>query len=344
METKTLVDPALPSASAHARALPAGLLPASAPPFANFDAAVTAVLQELRTRLGFNLWMVTRISDDRQVVLHALDHGYGIEAGSALSWPDSLCRQMALGNGPNVAPDVRQVPSYAAARAGRRLPIGAYIGLPLSSADGSLIGTMCAIDQQIQPERLKAEQPLLELLARLLSSLLQAELTYETAARRNERLRIEAQTDALSGLFNRRAWDRLLATEDERCRRHGHPAAVVMIDLDGLKAENDTYGHAAGDHLIQRTGRALHAAAREIDVVARIGGDEFGVLGVECDAAGTQTLAARVRSTLQAEGIRASVGAAVRELAGGLAAAWRLADQRMYEEKQRRRGDAAAAA
>ena len=316
-------------------------LPASALPFENFDEAVTAVLHQLRARLGFNLWAVTRISDEHQIVLHALDHGYGITAGTALSWADSMCKQMSLGCGPNVAPDVSQVPSYAAARVGRRLPIAAYIGLPLSSADGSLIGTLCAIDQQIQPERLKAEQPLLELLARLLSSLLQAEQAREAVARRTERLRIEAQTDMLSGLFNRRAWDRLLATEDERCRRYGHPAAVLVIDLDGLKSENDTHGHAAGDRLIERTGQALSAAAREIDIVARVGGDEFGILGVECDAAGAQTLAARVRRALQDAGIRASVGAAVREVSGGLTSAMQLADQRMYEEKNRRRGNVA---
>ena len=314
---------------------------ARALPFGSFDEAVTAVLQQLRTRLGFNLWAVTRISDEHQIVLHSLDHGYGLATGTALPWADSMCKQMSLGRGPNVAPDVRQVPSYAAARVGRRLPIAAYIGLPLSNADGGLIGTLCALDQQIQPERLKAEQPLLELLARLLSSLLQAERARETVARRTERLRIEAQTDALSGLFNRRAWDRLLATEDERCRRYGHPAAVLMIDLDGLKSENDTHGHAAGDRLIERTGHALQAAAREIDIVARVGGDEFGILGVECDAAGAQTLAARVRRALQDEGIRASVGVAVRDVSGGLAAALQLADERMYEEKYRRRGGVA---
>ena len=316
---------------------------ATAPPFPNFDAAVTSVLELLRARLGFNLWMVTRVSDDRQIVLHALDHGYEIAAGTVLSWPDSMCLQMAVGNGPQVAPDVGAVPSYAAAPVMQRLPIGAYIGLPLCNLEGEVIGTLCAFDQQIQPAQLVAEQPLLELLARLLSSLLQAERARETVARRNERLRIEAQTDGLSGLFNRRAWDRLIATEDERCRRYGHPAAVLVIDLDGLKTENDTHGHLAGDRLIQRTGRALHAAAREIDIVARLGGDEFGVLGVECDAAGAQVLASRVRDTLREAGIEASVGAAVREMAGGLQVAWQLADQRMYEEKNRRRGLVAAA-
>ncbi|MEO9102613.1 MAG: sensor domain-containing diguanylate cyclase [Burkholderiaceae bacterium] len=322
-----------PSASAD---LP--LHSTTALPYASFNTAVMDVLRLLRARLGFDVWMVTRVSDDRLIVLHALDHSHGVTDGAVLSWPDSICRQMVLGNGPNIAPDVHAVAGYAVAAAAQQRPIGAYIGLPLCSMEGEVLGTLCAIDKQIQPAQLVAEQPLLELLGRLLSSLLQAERLRETVARRYERLRIEAQTDALSGLFNRRAWDRLLASEEERCRRHSHPAAVLVIDLDGLKFINDQHGHAAGDRLIERIGRALRAAAREIDIVARIGGDEFGVLGIECDTAGAQALADRVRAALQDAGINASVGFAARDVAGGLQAAWQTADQRMYEEKSQRRG------
>ena len=284
--------------------------------------------------------MVTRINGNDQVVLQSLGHAAGVQPGVRLAWADSICVRMADGHGPNVAPSVRRVASYAAAPVAAQLGIGAYIGLPLLGADGELIGTLCAFDPMAQPDAVAAEQPLLELLAQLLGSLLQAELEREAVARRNERLQIEAQTDALSGLFNRRAWDRLLATEDERCRRHGHPAAVLMIDLDGLKLTNDTHGHAAGDRLIERTGQVLSQAAREIDIVARVGGDEFGVLGVECDAAGAQALASRVHSALREAGVEASVGMAVREASGDLHEAWQLADQRMYEEKHRRGGRA----
>ena len=80
---------------------------ATAPPFSNFDDAVASELQLLWVRLRFNLWMVTRVSNDQQIVLHAVDHGYGVVAGTVLSWQDSMCRQMTLGNGPQVAPDVR---------------------------------------------------------------------------------------------------------------------------------------------------------------------------------------------------------------------------------------------
>ncbi len=69
-------------------------------------------------------------------------------------------------------------------------------------------------------------------------------------SRRNEHLELEALVDPLTSLLNRRAWDRLLAREEERCRRYGHTATVFVIDLDQLKEVNDAAGHAAGDALL----------------------------------------------------------------------------------------------
>ena len=96
-------------------------------------------------------------------------------------------------------------------------------------------------------------------------------------SRRSERLAVEALIDPMTKLSNRRAWDQLLAKEEERCQRYGHAAAVFIIDLDGLKQINDDAGHASGDRLILEAAEAMREVAREVDVVARLGGDEFGV-------------------------------------------------------------------
>jgi len=89
----------------------------------------------------------------------------------------------------------------------------------------------------------------------------------------------EAMVDAMTGCLNRRGWTRSLEHEERRCRRHELDALVVVDDLDGLKAINDTHGHSAGDEAIRLTAQALRDVARESDVVARIGGDEFLVVG-----------------------------------------------------------------
>jgi len=98
------------------------------------------------------------------------------------------------------------------------------------------------------------------------------------AALRTSRLRDEALTDALTGLGNRRAFDRDLERDIARARRTSSPLTLAVIDLDGLKRINDTDGHAAGDRAIASMGHALRATARRSDRAYRIGGDEFAVI------------------------------------------------------------------
>jgi len=304
--------------------------------FHDFETAGRAVLAFLRQRLGFGLWMVTRTEGDDWIVLQSEDHGYGVKPGAVFRWADSFCSEMVKGNGPRIAPDSDFVPAYAAASIGRQVAIKAYIGVPLRDAGGALFGTLCAIDPSPQPEAIAKEQALIELLAALLSTVLQAELKAAHEKRRSERLELDAETDSLTQLYNRRAWDRLLSTEEERCRRYGHPAVVLSIDLDELKQVNDTHGHAAGDALITRAADALRKAAREVDIIARLGGDEFCILGVECDLAGAEALLGRTRKALADAQVNASVGLAIRTPSGGLKGAWEAADQLMYIEKHAR--------
>lgn len=302
--------------------------------FRDFETAGNAVLAFLYQRFGFGLWMVTRTEDDDWIVLQSEDHGYDVKPGKVFRWADSFCSQMVQGNGPRIAPNSDLVPAYLAAPIGRQVAIKAYIGVPLLNHDGALFGTLCAIDPSPQPETITEDQELIELLAAMLSTVLQFELKVAGEMRRSERLELEAETDSLTHLYNRRAWDRLLLNEEERCRRYGHPAIVMSIDLDGLKQVNDTQGHAAGDALIARAAETLHQAARKVDIVARLGGDEFGIIGVECGGAGADALLVRTRVALADAGIQASLGIASRTPAEGLKSAWEAADQRMYAEKK----------
>ena len=304
------------------------------PPLQNFQDASRATLAFLHQRLGFALWMVTRTEGENWIVLHAEDHGYGVAAGNVFPWAHSFCSEMVKGNGPRIAHDSGNVAAYHDAAIGRQVPIQAYVGVPLTHSDGSLFGTLCAIDPMRQPETIAQEQDLIELLAAMLSTVLQWELKATAEVRRSERLALEAATDVLTGLSNRRAWNELMAREEERSGRYGHPAAVLVMDIDGLKRINDSAGHAAGDDLIVRTAQALRQAARQNDVVARLGGDEFAMLAIECDRAGAEALLARTRLALREAGVPASVGMATRDPASGLLAAWERADQAMYRDKR----------
>ncbi|MEO5774404.1 MAG: GGDEF domain-containing protein [Sphingomicrobium sp.] len=107
-----------------------------------------------------------------------------------------------------------------------------------------------------------------------------------------------AHEDALVGLPNRRGFMRNLDRLIERVRRYGDSAALLFIDLDGLKMINDTYGHSAGDQALMQVAERLVQGVRASDCVARIGGDEFGVLLEYADEASARETAARLVATV----------------------------------------------
>lgn len=168
------------------------------------------------------------------------------------------------------------------------------------------------------------------LCGRMLASLRDAE-------RRAHEAESAAATDVLTGASSRGHWERLLGAEEHRCARYGHPACVVAIDLDGLKAINDCGGHRAGDAQLRAAAAALMRASRATDVVARVGGDEFAILAVDTDLRAGRVLVAHLVRALADVGVPASLGLAERTAGSGLPGAWGEADRRMYSAKRRRR-------
>ncbi len=99
-----------------------------------------------------------------------------------------------------------------------------------------------------------------------------------------EQLRHLATRDALTGLRNRREFERLLADEWQRCARFQRPFALVVCDIDFFKKVNDTYGHPAGDAVLKHVANLLTAQLRTVDHLARVGGEEFAIIMVETGA------------------------------------------------------------
>lgn len=300
----------------------------------DFESASRAVLQFLHLRLGFDLWMVTRTEGEEWIVLQTEDSGYGVEAGAVFRWADSFCSRMIDGLGPRIAPRSDSVPAYRDAPIGKQVKIGAYVGVPLTLGNGGLFGTLCAIDPAPQPDGITTELPLIELLASMLSALLHAEFEATEATRVAERAVSQLRIDELTGVFNRRGWNELLESEDSRCRRYGNAASVVSVAVDGLKAVNDGYGHAAGDERLCRAAKILLQVTRTSDVVARVTGNEFAVLGVECGPTAAGMLAQRIQVALSTANIPVSIGLASRlPVKGGLLHAWQAAEKLMHLDK-----------
>ncbi|MHA3891518.1 sensor domain-containing diguanylate cyclase [Acinetobacter sp. GXMZU3951] len=301
--------------------------------FKSFHDAGQAVLQFLYQRFGFGLWMITRVEGDDWIILQTENNGYDIQVGQVFHWTDSFCSQMVLGKGPKIAPIAEDIPAYSQAPIAQQLNIKAYIGQALTKEDGSLFGTLCAIDPEPKSESLKAEQSLIELLGDLLSQILQTELREIEQTRKNERLQAEALRDPLTGLYNRRAWDQFVLAEEERCQLYGHHATVFMLDLNDLKFMNDVHGHAAGDKLICNTAKVLADSCRSTDIIARLGGDEFAILTVENDLEASETHLQRIIANLKAKQISAAIGFALRDPSDGIIAACLEADKNMYQDK-----------
>ncbi|MGE5672973.1 MAG: diguanylate cyclase [Mycobacterium leprae] len=115
----------------------------------------------------------------------------------------------------------------------------------------------------------------------------------------HERLAIAATHDGLTGVYNHRHFYERLTEEVERAHRYGRKLSVVLLDINGLKAVNDTYGHLGGDEVLRRYGQILRAQVRASDVVARYGGDEFALIMPELDHEAAIQAANRLMTELQ---------------------------------------------
>lgn len=309
---------------------------------ADFRAAARSTLAALRARLDYPTWVVAEHVGDDWRVIEALDRPDGLRPGHVMDWADTLCSRMVAGLGPRIADNVAEIPAYAAAPAVATLRVGAYLGVPLVH-EGMVGGTLCAFDRE--PRRSAGtDLPLVELMASMLATIRVHESRAVDFTRRVARAEADAMVDPLTQLGTRLAWNQALAEEEARCVRTARDACVITLDLDGLKRVNDSFGHDAGDRLIRAAAIALRRTSRLCDHVVRLGGDEFGVIAVECDGDSGAALLGRIERALSASGIDASLGYAPREPLRGLEGAWLDADAAMYLDKRARRRQRVSAA
>jgi diguanylate cyclase (GGDEF)-like protein len=115
----------------------------------------------------------------------------------------------------------------------------------------------------------------------------------------HETIQRQAVTDELTGLFNHRRFQEVMAAEVERTRRFGHELGLIMLDIDDFKRVNDTYGHLQGDMVLREVAHVLRESSREIDEPARYGGEEMAVALPQTGLQGAYEFAERVRQRIE---------------------------------------------
>jgi diguanylate cyclase (GGDEF)-like protein len=216
----------------------------------------------------------------------------------------------------------------------------AYAVFSLASSDGALGALSLYWDQ---PRAISSEEVMVGLLfARRAGTLVKNVRLYE-------QISAESLTDQLTGLPNRRYIDQRLSEECLRSDRYGHAYVLLMIDLDGFKAINDSFGHQMGDSVLQQVAETFQRALRSTDILTRYGGDEFAVILPETKLEEALLVAEKLKSVLAGTKLHlpnetqrcvsACMGAAVYPIeAHNSHDLIRVADQRMYAAKRQGSG------
>jgi diguanylate cyclase (GGDEF)-like protein len=330
--------------SDEGRALDASTLAEERAPIAILDflANAEAVVERLGQHTCVPDWVLVRQLGDEWIVLAShggmrfrpgdvLDQPAGVTAHlqrQAAAWSNDVVVDLASGR---LEPATGEPAEDDAALCGVR-------SFPLWGGDG-LFGAVCALPDTPEEEAaLRETEPMVRLTVELLTSVLGLDLDRSQLQRRLDAAESAALSDVLTSLGNRRAFDRAIEREEARCARFGHHAGVVVLDLDDLKATNDTWGHEAGDDMIRRASQAIQSTLRTADQAFRVGGDEFALLLPEVSPDGLDRFCDRLADAMAAQGVSASVGADIRRPGGDLHAVARRADERMYERKRTRTG------
>jgi diguanylate cyclase (GGDEF)-like protein len=219
------------------------------------------------------------------------------------------------------------------------LPFRFYAGVPLLTPEGAAVGSFCILKREPQDAAGFDVSTLIDLAA---VSMDEVELW-----QRNQDLERAIQTDGLTGIANRRTFDRALERAIRQAHRTKEPLSLLLLDLDHFKALNDTAGHQAGDEVLRRfAGILAQAARRPDDVAARYGGEEFALIFPGMSADETEAVVDTVREQIASRILKrrstnedlgeVTISAGVAQLRSGeiMAALIERADAALYASKR----------
>lgn len=249
--------------------------------------------------------------------------------------------QTALDTGrPVLVENVMESPLYRHvrerwAREGTQVATRSVIAIPFA-LEADQAGVFFLRRNRTEPPLTAADVEFAETVVRAAASSVQRTRLIESTMADNQRLEQLAHTDPLTRTLNRRALNERLAAEMERVRRYNTMVSLLLIDIDHFKNVNDTHGHAAGDLVIQAVGRALAETVRPMDLVARVGGEEFSIVLPNCPAAFGTQVAERIRQRVARAPVAIAPGESVSvtvSVGGAFAPQWVRTTARIWMDR-----------
>ncbi|MGN6561518.1 MAG: GAF domain-containing protein [Thermomicrobiales bacterium] len=292
----------------------------------DLDRFLTGVVEMIRQQLGYDNCAIALCDDDDYLTIQAVS-GFAMTMVGQRLPPGAGAYSWVVGTGQtrNIA-NVERDPLYASeSHAGRSALLAPLI------SDGRAIGVIAT-----ESQHLGAFSPDDEILLETVANQVAAAIA---VARLHDEKKRAAITDGLTGVYNHRYFYERLEEELAALGRSGDQLALVIFDVNGLKALNDTHGHLAGDTALRAIATTLRDCIRERDIVARYGGDEFALILPGAGVEDARRIVTRVRARLlglpgQYQPLSLAAGIAICPVDGHRAPALvAAADKRMYAQK-----------
>lgn len=304
-------------------------------PFASLQDAIQHLLSRMQSQTPLKTWVFSEVVGNDWKILACVDPVFNLQVGHVIPWSDSVCWRMLLADGPLYAGNLGTVPDFAAAPIVRELGLNSYFGLPLAIS-GHMQGMLCGFAREEVGHDLAQHVPLADTVGRTILTFWQQKLRRDADRSKLDQLRREAVTDPLTGLLNRRG----LRNHIRRVRPDDsalEPFAMIVVDLDGLKAVNDRFGHDAGDALITGAAQAMRSVLRVNDAVARIGGDEFSIYLPLREVAQLDEMIERIEVGLASQNVSATLGYSWSDGSVPPDYVYRRADHHLIAQKRRKK-------
>lgn len=239
----------------------------------DFEQRVDAILKLGAEQFKLPIGIFSRIQGNIYMVMQAIHPDNALEPGMTFDFANTYCSQVfavddVRGFYHVGESSIRTHPCY------QNFQLEAYLGSTIF-VDGERYGTLNFSSPEPTRPFTAQDMELVRLFAEWIGHELARKRDLEELERTQQELALQARTDALTGLYNRRYMEERLAGELERAKRYGHTLTLALFDFDHFKNLNDTYGHAAGDEALKLFADTATSLSRKSDVVARWGGEEF---------------------------------------------------------------------